>query len=536
MGSFTILIQKLKKKLFSTEERPSEPARPTPRPKELISAKPAETDAPKPALSQPDKPKGTIASEHGVAIPPETSISQPGRDTAISPGEPTPERIKPYFVQIGFDFGTSYSKCICRDVVIDKAWVYLHPLSEKEELPFLIPGALSFRDEVLRHVENQKTQYPDNGLYHIKHALVKVAMEEWDNPVLGVYQNANGQSDLKHLPRFVENCAIYYLAGALGEIRKSVRQRLPGFGALPTDYMAVNLAVPVADAQRPNVNDLYHRVLSEAWCLADKLAGHPPLHLSEIEKLRKENHVNEGGFLRDDCTIYPEVSANVQGFVRSRVSMPGMYFFSDTGAGTVDQSIFIFAREEGNEKLIYLHGSVLPLGSSHIEQKAADISGTTDHQSLESWRKRKEQGGEEPELRRAREWIDGQLGQKTESTIAYAREKLYVKDQIGEIRVIFGGGGHCDYPYKTAALRPFSGHLFRKAVNPDVIGLPIPRDLELKESEYRWMNRLNVAYGLSFVKSELAGFIYPNDVPIPQPADIWQPRKKLPDPISKDVC
>ena len=246
--------------------------------------------------------------------------------------------------------------------------------------------------------------------------------------------------------------------------------------------------------------------------------------------------MNDGGFLQDACTIYPEVSANVQGFVRSRVSKPGMYFFSDTGAGTVDQSIFIFVREEGEEKLVYLHGSVLPLGSSHIERKAADISGMTNHQSLELWRERKEQGGEEFELRKAREWIDGQLSQRTESTIDYARQKLFVKDQIRDIRVIFGGGGHCEYPYKTAAIRSFSGQLFREAIHPDVIGLPRPGDLELKESEYRWMSRLNVAYGLSFERSQLAGFTYPDDVPIPPAIQIWAPRKKLPDYPSKDVC
>jgi hypothetical protein len=494
MSKFTILVQNLKRKLFGTEQRQSGSPAVFSQAKETISSGPA---------------------------------------AVVSSGS---ARNQPYFIQIGFDFGTSYSKCICRDVTLEKAWVYLPPISIEQELPFLIPGALTLKDGKLGHVENQEIHYPENGLYHLKRALVKTAMKQWDDPVLALYKYADGRSDFNRLPQFVENCAVYYLAGTLGKIREGVRHRLPDFGALPADYMAVNLAVPVADAEQPQVNSLYHRVLSEAWCLADKFTGHPPMHLTEIESLRKDNQENEGWSSHEACFIYPEVSANVQGFVRSRVSAPGMYLFSDTGAGTVDQSVFIFTRQNQEEHLIYLYGTVLPLGSSLIEHRAAISSGNTNWQSLEIWRERKEQGEAAVELRRAKEWIAGRLRQGTESTLAFARQKLYVRDQFNEIRVIFGGGGHCDYPYKTAVMHPFSGQLFRQAINPDVIGLPIPHDLELKDSEARWMHRLYVAYGLSFEKSELTGFTYPKDVSIPQPEEIWAPRRQIPDAPSKDQC
>ncbi len=51
-------------------------------------------------------------------------------------------------------------------------------------------------------------------------------------------------------------------------------------------------------------------------------------------------------------------------------------------------------------------------------------------------------------------------------------------DQLNNIRLIFGGGGHSDYPYRTAVMTPFSGQLFRKTIQPDVVGLPLPRDLD----------------------------------------------------------
>lgn len=292
----------------------------------------------------------------------------------------------------------------------------------------------------------------------------------------------------------------------------------------------------MADAERPEVNSLFRQALSEAWGLADKLTAYPSLNLSELAVLRSENKAQSMSSAKEDCFIYPEVSANVQGFVRSRVSSPGIYLFSDTGASTVDQAVFIFSKKDQGEHLTYLYGNVLLLGSSHIEFRAAGKCGKRDCHSLESWRARKENGGSESELREAREWVAAGLSQGTEATIAFAKQKLYVRDQLNEIRLIFGGGGHCDHPYKSAVLRPFSGSLFRHSITPDVVGLPVPRDLELRDSEVRWMRRLSVAYGLSFEKSELVNFTYPKDVSIPKPEEIWSQRKYIRDAPTKDEC
>jgi len=241
---------------------------------------------------------------------------------------------------------------------------------------------------------------------------------------------------------------VYFLAGALGEVRETVRRRFPGFGKLPEDYMAVNLAVPVGDAEHPEVSDLYNRILREAWSLADHLSGHSPIHLTEIESLLKKSQSGQGQSATEACFIYPEVSANVQGFVRSQRFQPRRLPFFDTGGGTVDQSIFIFTPPGPEEHLLYLTGRVLPLGSSHIERLAAESCGKFDCQSLEFWRERKERGEPDKELREAQSWIGEKLNRGTETTLALAKQKLFVQEQLTRIRVIFGGGGHCEHPYK----------------------------------------------------------------------------------------
>jgi len=476
------------------------------------------------------KEQGKDSPELSPPQIPEASFSVSSRSIKAS------SQRDPYFVQIGLDFGTSYTKCICRDVMTDKAWVHVSQKYRGQEFPFLIPGALHFRDGMISHVENPEIHYPEKGLYHLKHALVKVALCEWDDPVLVPYRHASNQSDINELTKFVEACAVYYLGGVLGDVRNEIRRRFPDFGALTQDYMAVNLAVPVAYAEMPQVNAIYNRVLVEAWGLAENLSDHLLIHLSELENLRRDSRRIRAQSLDEECFIYPEVSANVQGFVRSRVSSPGMYIFCDTGASTVDQSVFIFIRRNHTEHLAYLHGSILPLGSSYIEHLAALRAGKMDWQTLEMWRKRKEAGEKELELQKAREWIASQLSQSTIATLAFTKQKLFVKDDLNGIRVIFGGGGHCDNPYKNAVMRAFSCDLFRERIRPDIVGLPIPRDLELEAHESRWMRRLSVAYGLSFEKSELSSFTYPVELKTPEPHQIWPRRMVIDDAPTKDQC
>ncbi len=472
-----------------------------------------------------DKLSGTeMTKKNHAGEPSETNLSKPNLRAG-------------YFIQIGLDYGTSFSKCICRDVFTDKAWIHVPPYSAGHELPFLIPSALLCMDGKLSRVTAQDTYYPQGGLYHLKRALVEVALGQLGNPVLEPYRRVCNTHDDDHLCNFVESCAVYYLAGVLGTVRNQVRQRMPDFGKHPQDYMAVNLAVPVADAQQPQVEKLYNRVLCQAWLIADEMSGLRSIELNELDSLRQKGNGAIDQSAKDACFIYPEVSANVQGFVRSRVASEGMYLFSDTGAATVDQSVFIFfRRSDSTEHLTYLHGNVLPCGSSCIEFEAARISGNTDPHVLEIWREKKERGSAEHELIRARNMLRKSLEQGTTATLASAKKKLYIPDGINKLRLIFGGGGHCKHPYENSVISPFSGHLFRQSVKPDIVGLPIPGDLELEESQRNWMNRLAVAYGLSYHKENLTGFTYPRDVKDPESQQIWPKRRDLPDFISKDQC
>jgi hypothetical protein len=202
----------------------------------------------------------------------------------------------------------------------------------------------------------------------------------------------------------------------------------------------------------------------------------------------------------------------------------------------VDQSVFIFVRRDHREHLTYLTGRVLPLGSSLIERRAAEKCGKIDCGSLEKWRERKERGENSSNLEEAKNWIAKELNRETKKTVGQTSKKLFVKKQLTDIRVIFGGGGTCEHPYKSSVIKTIGRLPFGKADGPDIVGMPVPSDLELMGHEAKWMRRLSVAYGLSFEKGDLAPFTYPKNVSDPTSDEIWQPQKKIAHAPTKEEC
>ena len=455
-----------------------------------------------------------------------------------------------YFVQIGLDFGTAFSKCVCRDVMTgSKAWVHRRPKDKCiSGLPFLIPSVVHYQNGVFTHQPGYGTEYSKHGLPHVKMALEKVSLSQWDDPVLEPFRRAAGSNLSDHdLVEFIEASAVYLLAGIIGEVKAAIPSYFPA--GFVEGRVAVNMAVPVSNADHPDVENTFQRVLCQAWVIANELQGFPSISITDLkQKISATKGQACSSETNGACYIYPEVSANVQAFVRSRTSREGIYLFSDTGAGTVDQSLFIFTRNSGeserSEKLTYLYAAVLPLGSSHLERLAAEHAGTNDWKSLESYRKMKEQSKRDVHLCYAVSVVRSELSDSTQKTIYQAKQKLQRRQQIDDLRILFGGGGHITDPYAEAVEAQFSGRYFnpitinmrRSKGESFAVGMPDPQDLELAASERKWMKRLTVAYGLSFEKSELSPFKLPKAVSDPKPEDLWQPKREFVAAPSKDVC
>lgn len=276
---------------------------------------------------------------------------------------------EPYIFQIGFDFGTAYSKCVIRDLNIDNAFVYIPKFSIDDNMPFLFPSAVCFENGFF---STYKSKFNFFAKEDIKLNYLKLALEGIINRrnvnIIKKYQNCSKPFNIE-TNTFVFLSTVFFLAKSISDILTYIKFKFQDYGKNEHDMVAINMCIPVYCANEKRIELVFAKALNCAWNISTYLTNIDKVSIQDLIiytkqafKLRTKSE--------DFCYIYPEVSANMQGFVRSRVSQPGTYLFSDIGAGTVDQCIFIFDKTDGIDKVAYISADVFLLGSSIIERKS----------------------------------------------------------------------------------------------------------------------------------------------------------------------
>lgn len=298
-----------------------------------------------------------------------------------------------FLFQIGFDFGTSSSKVVIRDVNINKVWVFRH--SDVDNISsILIPSVVLFHDDTFMIHDSISTLYPPNGLYHLKVALEKVALGKLDNPILLEYKKIIGENYKYSHSEITKMATIFFLSSWLKKIVAHIKEIYPDYGNIKEDRICVNMAIPVENICNENVRELFRSILSIAWKLKSESIVNDKINIDKLHKCISK--IQSCHSIEDEfCQVYPEVCANIQAFINSPASSPDqttIYFFTDVGAGTIDQSVFTYAGQEGERKVNFFAGKVFLHGSRTIEITAC--RGNTTAQNLEHWRRKKE---EEPD-------------------------------------------------------------------------------------------------------------------------------------------
>jgi hypothetical protein len=242
--------------------------------------------------------------------------------------------------------------------------------------------------------------------------------------------------------------------------------------------------------------------------------------------------------------LYPEVSANVQTYIRSH-GVDGLYLFMDVGAGTVDLSVFIYYQHPDNDRpLSYPSAGVIPLGSSQIEMRVArKLNGNRQEpiaELQEIVRRVKEGHGNHDvtinqEIRATENEIENEMFIEAAPVLKAGRDRI-IPHQWRSLKMLIGGGGAATPLYQNAVNRWF------EQVNyfvPEVRPIPLPSDLQwpadIPESRRdRLFRRFSVAYGLSFDRANLDDHRFPQDMP-PLPIEPDTPPER-PQAPTKDEC
>lgn len=508
-NSIKELVRKIKESLFGKQD---EPAIPT----ESISTQGLSDDSERIQTSPP-------SSSH------QPSVSDPlAKDSKTS--KATSDGRRPYFIQIGFDFGTAYSKCIIRNVGADRATIYIPESGRDPSLPFLMPSVVNQADRNFACGNGNGGFYQDGSLTFLKMALASYSTGKLDDSSIQVYRK---QAEMVGLDteKYVRCACLMYLGFWFGQIDTELRKRFPGLYEHEKDRVYVNVAIPVGHSSEKKLSAAFNDVVGKAWTNRERFADQTRLSMDVLLEMNGDCKPTA----KDSALewyLYPEVSANVQSYVRSRTSKPGLYLFVDTGAGTVDQSVFIYQQpgehsSDRSEKLYYLSAQVLNLGSNKIEMEAFQRNNSGETISMEELRKLKESGIPHHIIDPARDQIKCQVTKRTITVLARAKvDKLNLPQQLESIELIFGGGGNCEHPYESGVRDAFKSEIFNfqgtyknKSFTPDSIGIPLPNDLEFPAGadQHKWFKRLSVAYGLSFPEYDLSKFVLPDYVPNAKP-------------------
>lgn len=278
---------------------------------------------------------------------------------------------EPYVFQIGFDFGTAYSKCIIRDLNTDDAFVYIPKFAIDEDMPFLFPSAIKFKDGYfsIPLSMNDLYQHDERTLHYLKLALEGIVNGRHKD-ILDKFDLISKEINIDR-DYFIFASTVYFISKSIFNIKKYIKNKYPNYGDKSHDMIAINMCIPVYCANEINIKEKFSQALFISWDVSDRLKDADKINFQYLYSLIEKAETLCSNS-QEYCFVYPEVSANMHGFIRSRASKPGTYLFSDTGAGTVDQCIFIFDKTDGIDKVAYISAEVFPLGSSMIERKSLE--------------------------------------------------------------------------------------------------------------------------------------------------------------------
>lgn len=423
-------------------------------------------------------------------------------------------RRRPRYWNIGLDFGTAFTKCVARNLATQEA--FLVPLGNRS---YLCPSEVFWENGRLWLSGDAGCEERGDPVRYLKMALAETALGKTAGARLD--NRVPSASWIRWIERkgCPEIATLYFLARILQQARAFIVARAPDFDESKGDRCMVNLAVPVAHAQERVIASAFERCLRCAWRLArqSEVAHMSPQTIAATLQ-DWDAHEDDAG-----CSIYPEVSANVQSYIKSRAGTDGLYLFADVGAGTIDISVFLYYTHPANVRPIsYLAAGVVPLGSAVIEMRAARRLARGRQQEfgeLESQVRRIKEGhvSDAPEImsaiRQAEQEIEDEVFYQVAPVLDEARRKIR-REQWRTLRTLWSGGGAEAPLYRRAVNRWFQ---LCCAFSPEHSWIPVPSDLrwpsEMDEPvRVNLFRRFAVAYGLSFDRVNLEEHRFPSEV------------------------
>ena len=409
----------------------------------------------------------------------------------------------PLHLNLGVDFGTSFTKVCYRDVGAEESGVVLADGDGigGALIPSLVgvdtDGSLSWG----RHVDSGR----GSAVRYLKMLLA-------GNEISGALPDGDvfdlGKEEA------IKALSAYFLAQTMAEAKRWILHNEADRTRGREVSWSANVGVPVEYCNSSKI-ETFREVLGVSW----DLAGND--HAPDTVKEAKEDYERISAKLdpdRSDCHATAEIAAAVQSFITSREAQPGVYLYFDVGGGTLDGVGFSFVRSDGRPKIDFHSGKVEPLGievvSRHpgVSHPTRVLAGLHE-EPMPDWLPLELKDAKTPVqqlvghvVMRAKPkdrdgWTQGHL---MRSLPKWKRTVTIVNASKDPVPVFVGGGGAASPWYRTTILSTHGEHMLENSGIPPFTlkRVPVPSDFNMRDLDEIDFSRLSIAYGLSIALGE----------------------------------
>lgn len=403
------------------------------------------------------------------------------------------------FLNLGIDFGTSFTKVCFRDSGTEETFpVLLGQETDggmlKSAVSVAIDGTLYLIDEAPR------------GSKSVPYLKMRLAGVPIDGP-LPVVRGIDLASD-----EAVRAIASWFLATVIKRTRAWIAQNASGRLKNRLPVWSANVGVPVEHYDSDAIST-FREVLGAAWLwVADERL---PSNVQDVVGAYRQMSARLKGETTDIHAI-PEIAAAVHSFIMSREASPGVYVYFDIGGGTVDGVAFKFLNLNGERRVNFYSGKVVPLGMSALAAAlgSADDS-SIDEQQLERFVRIGDHGvlGDfEQQLRRlvgyvvmrAKQIDGGNWQEEAALTLPKLGKSIRAlggldKSKMHPLFVFLGGGGSRSAWYRGAIGSTYDRFNHHNAGIPPyhLLEVAAPADFYTAGKTPVDFRRFAVSYGLS---------------------------------------
>ena len=418
------------------------------------------------------------------------------RGIDVAPARPA-KTAPPVAINLGIDFGTSFTKVCFRDVGTEQSGIAI--IGRGVANNALVPTLLAVDADGKLHVADEASE--DLKAIYVPYLKMRLAGEAIGSPLPTVAGlDLDDEQSIRAL-------AAWFLATIILRSQRWIERAEADRLRNRSVVWSANVGVPV-EHYDSDVLAVFEEVLGVSWSWVR--GGAVPATVEAAV----ESYVTDVG--RPDRSLadfhaIPEISAAVQSFITSREAAPGVYVYFDIGGGTVDGVAFNYVNDNGERGLNFYSGRVAPLGMAALrptaEGAASDIEAAANFDTAIAAAPNNEDLASEvrklvghvvanAKRKDSRDW-------RWDPIQSEARHRKFVGQRdpssMKPLIVFVGGGGAHSRWYKETISSTHSRFGHHNAGIPPyrLAEVPKPADLSMAQLNEREFRRFAISYGLS---------------------------------------